>query len=105
MKKFISAIFSIYFAFLSINACTDMETSSCELGHSIESFTHIDDNEHEHEDGCSPLCYCICCNSPITVSSKTLSFSFLYKIDIIPQLFFNTIENPIEPSWQPPEAV
>lgn len=65
--KALSSLLSIYILVLTLMPCDDVtsnSTSSYEELTEISSYEKIQFNAtHEHEDHCSPLCLCNCCQN------------------------------------------
>jgi hypothetical protein len=106
MKEAFSLIFTVYMFFLSVQTCSDLEIISCEGGHEAVISGEVSSSEdHAHEDTCSPICYCICCNSPITIDLKPITLSCITKSDLSLPGEIQKTNNLNKPFWQPPEVI
>lgn len=68
MKNYFSKIFAVYILILALIPCTDFISHGlCEDTDNI----HIENStESEHEDLCTPMCTCNCCNSIVTLTEQ-----------------------------------
>ena len=99
--KQVAIFFALYFLALTIMPCADNEKVSETY---VEYHQSTDDHDHnEHEDFCSPLCVCNCCQTNITI---TQLFSFVPELKLKKQ-FIDTYRDEHSNSffhiWQPPK--
>ncbi len=65
MKAFVF-IFSIYLLAIAVLPCSDAE-NECRTETAASSFVQQHSHQTDHNDFCSPLCTCNCCNLTIEV--------------------------------------
>jgi len=57
-------LFVSYLLFLAILPCVDnCTTEFCQT----EGIVHIENAHSDHDDICSPLCNCLCCNTIVSI--------------------------------------
>ncbi|WP_139418819.1 DUF6660 family protein [Chryseobacterium mulctrae] len=64
--KLLRFILTIYFIALLIMPCSDVKAKSVKDNHTQISLNTENSHSHNIDDGCSPFCFCSCCQITVT---------------------------------------
>ena len=102
MKNYFLKIFSVYILILALIPCSDVCSSDVCL---LDKEIHIEASvEVDHDDACTPLCVCLCCNSVITVSDKFVFEYFSVNTKLAHSEYLHFTYNLLETTSPPPKA-
>ena len=104
MKKVLSYFLIIYLLILTLMPCMDKEVHSGAGIHEMINLGH-QGSQDDHQDCCSPLCTCSCCNLPFE-TTKTFIIEQTYSLPRPIVCAYNPqIESYYHFSiWEPPKA-
>ncbi|MEO6694672.1 MAG: DUF6660 family protein [Ignavibacteria bacterium] len=102
MLKLITKILSLYFLFLAITPCLD--NCSIDLC-SVDGNVHIEESHNEqHNDYCSPLCICDCCNTVVTSADNFTFNSYLIPANLSQPENLDLVFHPPSLTSPPPRS-
>ena len=105
IMKLTVILFSVYFLSLSFFPCGD-EYTVVKDKDSITSCNINQQNQKDHSDLCSPLCYCQCCHIQsliVVVTLKNILSPSYYDHNF--GIVINFLEKPVSPILQPPQLI
>ena len=106
--KFLRLILTIYFIALLIMPCSDVKAQSKEKNQTQISINTEDSHSDSTDDGCSPFCFCSCCQITVTAFkiNPFLEIPLQVKTYFSKKILFhrnNIAYQVYDHIWQPPK--
>lgn len=106
--KFLRLILTIYFIALLVMPCSDVKAKSAKVIDNQSSMNAERSHSEEKDDGCSPFCFCSCCQITITTFKiePLLDISLQVKFYYSNKILFhknNIAYQVYDHIWQPPK--